>query len=110
MSVFGLAALTAQKRTKEIGIRKIMGASLASIVNMMSMQFFKLVTIAFVIAAPIAYFAINKVLENLPYRVNIGVDIFIYTLLGINMLSFTTSAYQAFKTAMADPVKSLRSE
>ncbi len=110
IGMFGLAALTAQKRTKEVGIRKVMGASLTSIVQMMSLQFFKLVTIAFIIAAPIAYFAINKILENLPYRVTVGFDIFAYTLVGIILLSFITSFYQAIKTAMMDPVKSLKSD
>ncbi len=110
IGMFGLAALTAQKRTKEIGIRKIMGASVYNIVNMMSMQFFKLVTIAFIIAAPVAYFAINKILENLPYRVSVGIDIFAYTLLGVIILSFITSAYQALKTAMMDPVQSIKTE
>jgi putative ABC transport system permease protein len=110
IGMFGLAALTAQKRTKEIGIRKIMGASISSIVNMMSMQFFKLVTIAFIIAAPIAFFAINKILENLPYRVSVGFDIFAYTLLSVIFLSFITSAYQAMKTAMMDPVQAIKTE
>jgi putative ABC transport system permease protein len=110
IGMFGLAALTAQKKTKEIGIRKIMGASLTSLVSMISMQFFKLVLLSFIIAAPIAYFAINKVLQNLPYRVPVSADIFVYTLAGVVLLSFITSAYQALKTATMDPVESLRSE
>ncbi|MBK8515537.1 MAG: ABC transporter permease [Saprospiraceae bacterium] len=110
IGMFGLSALTAQKRTKEIGIRKILGASIASIVNMISIQFFKLVLIAFFIAAPIAYLVIDKVLQNLPYRVPVSVDIFVYTLLGIIFLSIITTSYQALKTAMMDPVKSLKSE
>jgi putative ABC transport system permease protein len=110
IGMFGLAALTAQKRTKEIGIRKVLGASLVSIVNIISMQFFRLVTIAFIIAAPIAFFAINKILENLPYRVPVSFDVFAYTLTGVLFLSFITSLYQALKTAMMDPVKSLKSE
>lgn len=110
IGMFGLAALTAQKRTKEIGIRKVLGASLVSIVNIISMQFLRLVTIAFIIAAPIAFFAINKTLENLPYRVPVSFDVFAYTLTGVLFLSFITSLYQALKTAMMDPVKSLKSE
>lgn len=110
IGMFGLAALTAQKKTKEIGIRKIMGASLTSIVQLMSLEFFKLVTIAFIIAAPIAYLSVNKILENLPYRISVGVDIFVYTLMGVIMLSFLTSAYQAIKSALMNPVKSLRTE
>ena len=108
--MFGLAALTAQKRTKEIGIRKIMGASIGSIVNLMSIQFFKLVAIAFVIATPISYFAVNAILQNLPYRVEISADIFAWTLACTILLAFATSSYQAIKTALMNPVKSLRSE
>jgi len=110
IGMFGLASLTAQKRTKEIGIRKIMGASISSIINMMSMQFFKLVFIAFIIAAPLSYFAVTAVLQNLPYRVDIGADIFIYTLGCILLLAFVTSGYQAIKAAVANPVKSLKTE
>ena len=110
IGMFGLAALTAQKRTKEIGIRKIMGASIGSIVNLMSIQFFKLVVIAFVIAAPISYFAVNATLQNLPYRVEIGADIFAWTLACTIILAFVTSSYQALKAALMNPVKSLKTE
>jgi putative ABC transport system permease protein len=110
IGMFGLAALTAQKRTKEIGIRKIMGASISSIVNMMSMQFFKLVFIAFVIAAPLSYLAVTAVLQSLPYRVDISADIFIYTLGSTILLAFVTSGYQAIRAAFANPVKSLKTE
>jgi len=108
IGMFGLAALTAQKRTKEIGIRKIMGASVSSIVNMMYMKFFKLVFIAFVIAAPLSYFAVKAILQSLPYRVEIGADIYIYTLSCTLLLAFVTSGYHAIKTAVANPVKSLK--
>ncbi len=110
IGMFGLAALTAQRRTKEIGIRKIMGASIASIVNMMYMQFFKLVLIAFVIATPLSYLAVKATLQNLPYRVDISADIFIYTLIGTLLLAFMTSAYQSIRAAIVNPVKSLRAE
>ncbi len=110
VGVSNIMLIVVKERTKEIGIRKIMGASISSIVNMMSMQFFKLVTIAFIIAAPIAFFAINKILENLPYRVSVGFDIFAYTLLSVIFLSFITSAYQALKTAMMDPVQAIKTE
>ncbi len=110
IGMFGLAALTAQKKTKEIGIRKVMGANVSSIVGMMVIHFFKLVIIAFIIGAPIAYFGINAILQNLPYRVPVSIDIFVMTLAGIIFLAFVTSAYQAIKTGMLDPVKSLKSE
>lgn len=110
IGMFGLAALTAQKRTKEMGIRKIMGASLLNIVNMMSIQFLKLVLIAFVISVPLAYYVINVTLQNLPYRVDVSIDIFIWTLLGLMILSLITTIYQAIRTALNNPVHSLRSE
>lgn len=71
---------------------------------------FKLVVIAFVIATPLSYFSINNILQNLPYRVEIGADIFAYTLASTILLAFATSSYQAIKTALMNPVKSLRSE
>ncbi len=110
IGMFGLAALTAQKRTKEIGIRKIMGASIINILSMMSMQFFKLVFIAFIVAAPLSYFILNAILQNLPYRVEIGADIYIYTLVSILLLAFVTSGYQAIKASVANPVQSLKTE
>ena len=110
IGMFGLAALTAQKRTKEIGIRKIMGASIGNIVNLMSIQFFKLVFIAFIIAAPLSYFAAKATLQSLPYRVDITADIFIYTLGCTLILAFITSGYQALKAALMDPVKTLKTE
>lgn len=110
IGMFGLAALIAQKRTKEFGIRKVMGANVTSIIQMMVMYFFKLVFIAFVIAIPIAYFSIDAILQNLPYRVPISLDIFIFTLIGVFSLSFITSVYQALKAAMMNPVESLKTE
>lgn len=110
IGMFGLAALLGQKRRKEVSIRKVMGASLMSIVHMMSMQFVKLVIIAFIITTPLAYYGVNTILQNLPFRVDVGPDIFLYTLLMTLFLSIFTSAFQAVKAALMDPVKSLKSE
>ncbi len=110
IGMFGLATLTAQKRTKEISIRKIMGASIGRIIGMMSIQFLKLVLIAFFIAAPISFFAIKAALQNLPYQVDITPDIYIYTLVSAVILALSTSGYQAVKAAIINPVDALKSE
>lgn len=110
IGMFGLAAFTAQKRTKEIGIRKVMGANTSSIINIMSIPFLKLVIIAFIISVPLAHFAINSILQNLPYRVDVSVDTFIWTLISLIVLSLITTIYQAVKMVWLDPSKSLRTE
>lgn len=110
IGMFGLATLTAQKRTKEISIRKIMGASITRIAAMMSLQFLKLVVLAFIIATPLSYLIIKAMLQNLPYRVDITADIYIYTFLCAIALAIATSAYQAIKAAVVNPVQSLKSE
>lgn len=110
IGMFGLATLTAQKRTKEISIRKIMGASISRIVTMMSLQFLKLVLIAFIIATPFSYFIIQAMLQNLPYRVEITSDIYIYTFICAIVLAVLTSTYQAIKSALVNPVQSLKTE
>jgi putative ABC transport system permease protein len=110
IGMFGLATLTAQKRTKEISIRKIMGASITRIAAMMSMQFLKLVVLAFIIATPFSYFIINISLKNLPYRIDVTPDIYIYTFGCSIILAIVTSAYQAIKAALVNPVQSLKAE
>ncbi|MDX1548190.1 MAG: FtsX-like permease family protein, partial [Rhodothermales bacterium] len=110
LGLFGLAALAVVRRTKEIGVRKVMGASVHGIVLLLSKEFTKLVLVAFVIAAPAAYFAQHRWLADFAYRVEISWRIFLVAgvaALGIAML---TVSYQAFRAALADPVKSLRYE
>jgi putative ABC transport system permease protein len=110
IGMFGLAALTTQKRAKEIGIRKVLGASIKSIIGMLSIQFMKLVVIAFMIAIPLSYYALNSLLQNLPYRVAIKVDIYIFTLTGILVLAALTSSFHALKAALSKPVEALKTE
>lgn len=110
IGMFGLAAFTAQKRTKEIGIRKVMGANTSSIINIMSIPFLKLVIVAFIISVPLAHVAINAVLQNLPYRVEVSIDVFLWTLISLIVLSLITTIYQAFRMVWLDPTKSLRTE
>ncbi len=110
LGLFGLAAFTAQQRTKEIGVRKVLGASVGGIVLLLSKEFVKLVVISFVIAAPIAYYYMNNWLGDFAYRTEIGT----FTLLaagGIALaIALVTVSYHAIKVAVTNPVKSLRYE
>ena len=108
--LFGLAAFTATQRTKEIGIRKVLGATVPGIVLLLSREFLKLVGIAFVIAVPVAYFLMRQWLDNFAYRVDIGVGVFLFTGGLALLIALATVSYQAIKAALADPVQSLRYE
>ena len=110
MGLFGLAMFTAQQRTKEIGVRKVLGASVLSIVTLLSKDFLKLVGIALVIASPIAWWAMNKWLQDFAYKVDIEWWVFALAgLLSIGIALLTVS-FQSIKAALANPVKSLRAE
>jgi len=110
IGLFGLATLAAEKRTKEIGIRKVLGASVASIAGTLSNSFLKLVLIATVIAFPAAWWAINKWLQNYPYRIGVSIWIFVFAGLGVVLIALCTVSFQAIRAAVANPVKSLRTE
>ena len=110
MGLFGLAAYTAEQRTKEIGIRKVLGATVISILSMLSKTFLKPVLIASLIAFPIAWWAMNKWLEDFPYRVTISWWIFVLAGLLAIILALITVSFQAIRAAVANPVKSLRTE
>jgi putative ABC transport system permease protein len=110
LGLFGLAAYSAIKRTKEIGVRKVLGASVSNIVALLSKDFIMLVVIAFVIAAPVAYFIMRRWLQDFAYRTNISLWIFIAAGLLAVMIALATISFQAIKTAIANPVKSLRTE
>ena len=110
IGLFGLATLAAQRRVKEIGIRKVMGASVASIAQLLTSDFLKLVCISFVFAFPLAYYAIEKWLENYPYHINISAFIFVEAAFLSVIIAFLTVSFQAIRAALSNPVKSLRSE
>jgi putative ABC transport system permease protein len=110
MGLFGLATFTAQQRTKEIGIRKVLGANVAGIVSMLSMDFLKLVLLAFVIASPVAYYFMHQWLQNFAYRINISWWVFALAGLAAVLIALLTVSFQAIKAAIANPVKSLRTE
>ncbi len=110
LGLFGLARLTAFQRTKEIGIRKVMGASVSGIAGLLSGDFVKLVLVATVVASPIAWYVMNKWLENFAYRIEIEWWMFAVTGLAATVVALATVGWQAVKAAMANPVESLRTE
>lgn len=110
LGLFGLAAFMAAQRTKEIGIRKVLGASVFSVVGLLSKEFIFLVGLALVIASPVAYYAMHKWLQNFAYRVEIHWWIFILAGVMALLVAFATVSFQSIRAALADPVKSLRNE
>ena len=110
MGLFGLATFTAQQRVKEIGIRKVLGASAASIVSMLSKDFLMLIIISLVIASPIAYYLMHKWLQDFAYRISISLWVFLWSGLAAIAIAFATVSFQAIKAAVTNPVKSLRNE
>jgi putative ABC transport system permease protein len=110
MGLFGLATFTAQQRVKEIGIRKVLGASVTNIVSMLSKEFLALVIISLLIASPIAYYLMHLWLQDFTYRVNINLWVFILSGLAAIIIALLTVSFQAVKAALTNPVKSLRNE
>jgi putative ABC transport system permease protein len=110
LGLFGLAALAAVNRTKEIGIRKVLGASVTGIVGLLSKDFLKLVFIALLIASPLAWYFMHKWLQDFAYRVSIGWWIFIAAGSLTILVALITICFQAVKAGIANPVKSLRTE
>jgi putative ABC transport system permease protein len=110
LGLFGLSAFAAEQRTREIGIRKVLGASVPNIAGMLSKDFFKLVVIAALIAFPLAWWVMNKWLQDFAYRIRIGYWIFVVAGIGIMLVAIITVGYQAIKAGLSNPVKSLRTE
>ncbi len=110
VGLFGLSVLSAEKRTKEIGIRKVLGASVSSVVATLSKDFLKLVMIAMIIAIPFAWMVSNKWLEHYPYRMSLSVWMFAAAGILVVFIALATVSFQAIKAAVANPVDSLRSE
>jgi putative ABC transport system permease protein len=110
LGLFGLASFTTEQRTKEIGIRKVLGASISGIMVLLSREFVKWVLAANVIAIPIAYIAMNRWLQNFAYRAGLGVHIFLFAALLAFFIAVITVSFKSFKSALANPVDSLRYE
>ena len=110
LGLLGLASYSTMQRTREIGIRKVLGASVPNIVNLLSREFLKLVAIAILIASPVAWFAMHGWLQDFAYRIEIGWWIFLIAGLIAVLIALATVSFQAIKAAIANPVKSLRVE
>ena len=110
LGLFGLSAFTAEQRTREIGIRKVLGANTAGIVTMLSKDFLKIVVVAIVIGSPLAFYFMNKWLQDFAYRINIQWWVFVMAGIAAVGIAFITVSFQAVKAAIANPVNSLRSE
>src|SRR5579863_1039235 len=110
LGLFGLSAFVAESRVKEIGVRKVLGASVSGIARLLSIDFVRLVLVAFVIAAPVAWYAMNRWLAGYNYRITIGWVVFLLAGAMAVVIALLTVSFQAVRAAMANPVKSLRSE
>ena len=110
LGLFGLVTFTAEQRVKEIGIRKVLGASVTSIVRLLSTDLMQLVIIATVIACPIAWYAMNSWLQDFAYKINISWWVFLLAGSGAALIALATVSVQSIKAALTNPVKSLRSE
>lgn len=110
LGLFGLAAFNAEKRTKEIGVRKVLGASITQISYRLTIDFLKLVGIAILVSLPIGWFAMNEWLANFSYRIDMGWEVFVVAAFMAVIIAILTVSYQSIKAAIVNPVKSLRTE
>jgi putative ABC transport system permease protein len=110
LGLLGLASYSTMQRTREIGIRKVLGATVPNIVNLLSKEFLKLVAVAIIIASPIAWFAMHKWLQDFAYRIPIAWWVFAVAAVLAALIAVLTVSFQAIKAAVSNPVKSLRTE
>ena len=110
LGLFGLVSFMAVQKTKEVGIRKVLGASVANIVLLFSKEFTILIALACVIAIPIGYYMMNSWLQDFVYKINIGVGVFAIAVILSLVIAWITVGYKALKAAIVNPVKSLRTE
>lgn len=110
LGLFGLAAFNAEIRKKEIGIRKVLGASVGNVVMLLSRDFIKLVFIAILVAFPLAWWVMKNWLSNYTYRINLGADMFVIAGFSLVIVAILTVSYQSLRSAISSPVKSLKSE
>jgi putative ABC transport system permease protein len=110
LGLYGLSSYMAERRFKEIGVRKVMGANVRQIVGLMSTEFVKLIAIAFVISVPLAWYAMDKWLESFAYHIPVDFSIFVYAGAGALIVALITVSFESIKAATANPINSLRNE
>ena len=110
LGLYGLSSFMAERRLKEIGVRKVMGASVSQIMRMMSKEFVKLVLVAFVVAVPLSWYAMQKWLEGFEYKTPLNIVPFVYAGLGALAIALLTISYESLRAANTDPAKTLRNE
>lgn len=110
MGLFGLAAFTTEQRTKEIGIRKVLGASVSGIITLLSKNYLKLVGIGCLMAVPIGWYAMHRWLQNFAYHIDIGIGTFILAGILTFVIALATVSWQSIRVALTNPVDSLRNE
>jgi len=110
LGLYGLVSFMAVQRTKEVGIRKVLGASIAHIMYLFSKEFTLLIGIAFIIAAPLAWYIMHRWLGNFAFQISLGIGFFVLAIIGSLLVAWITVGYKAFRSAIANPVKSLRTE
>ena len=110
LGLFGMASFVAEQRTKEIGIRKVLGAGVVTLWRMLSTEFFVLVLLSCIIAAPIAWYYLHNWLSNYDYRIEIKWQVFVMAGIAALIITLLTVSFQAIKAALSNPIKSLRTE
>jgi len=110
LGLFGLAAYSVEQRIKEVGIRKVLGASVGDIISLLSKEHLKLIAIANIVAWPLGYFAMRMFLQNYPFRTSLGIEIFLMSAAAVFGIAFLTVFYQTFKAARANPADTLKYE
>ena len=110
LGLFGLATFSAERRTKEIGVRKVLGASVGNIVSLLSKDFLKLVLLAAIISTPLAWYIMNKWLQDFAYHIEISIWVLLVAWVIAILIAFVTVSFQAFRAASANPVTSLKYE
>ena len=110
LGLYGLVTFMAERKTKEVGVRKVLGASVANIVGLFSIEFIKLIGIAFIVAAPLTYLIMNGWLQNFEYKIDVGVGLFLVGIAATLVIALLTVSYRSVKAALANPVDSLKNE